>query len=150
MFANVIDIKGSIPLLNVSLICITTTCLWKIWLDVLPLGIIGLEAAAILGFSVYVSNTSNVSQGMLCFKDNNFRSSTISAFCNITCPFHGQYVIYYNKRLVRVNYPLEYSVLANNDLCEVEVYGNISFNILLKLYVQKHTKNPQKRNKKKI
>nr|XP_034317016.1 protein glp-1-like [Crassostrea gigas] len=86
-------------------------------------GIIGLEAAAILGFSVYVSNTSDVSQGVLCFKDNNFTRSTVSTLFNITCPVHGQYVIYYNERLVGVNYPLEYSVLAYNDLCEVEVYG---------------------------
>lgn len=74
---------------------------------------------------------------MLCFKDNNLTSSTISAFFNITCPVHGQYVIYYNERVVGVNYPLEYSVLAYNDLCEVEVYGNIYFNILLKFHVQK-------------
>lgn len=103
----------------------------------MPIGITGLEAAAISGFSVYVSNTSDVSQGMLCFKDNNFTSSTISAIFNITCPVHGQYVIYYNERLMGVDYPLEYSVLAYNDLCEVEVYGNISSNILLKLHVQK-------------
>lgn len=124
-------------MLIVSLFCITTTRLKKIWLDALLIGIIGLEAAAILGFSVYVSNTSDVSQGMLCFKDNNLTSSTISAFFNITCPVHGQYVIYYNERVVGVNYPLEYSVLAYNDLCEVEVYGNIYFNILLKFHVQK-------------
>lgn len=103
----------------------------------MPIGITGLEAAAISGFSVYVSNTSDVSQGMLCFKDNNFTSSTISAIFNITCPVHGQYVIYYNERLMGVDYPLEYSVLAYNDLCEVAVYGNISSNILLKLHVQK-------------
>lgn len=103
----------------------------------MPIGVTGLEAAAISGFSVYVSNTSDASQGMLCFKDNNFTSSTISAIFNITCPVHGQYVIYYNERLMEVNYPLEYSVLAYNDLCEVEVYGNISSNIPLKLHVQK-------------
>lgn len=41
----------------------------------------------------------------------------------ITCPYHGQYVIYYNERLHDIHYPKDYSAFAYNDLCEFEVYG---------------------------
>ena len=77
-----------------------------------------------LGFSLYISNTTDKSQGTLCFKDSNYSSSTIPPVVNITCPVHGQYVIYYNERLANVSYPPDYhSYNAYNFLCEVEVYG---------------------------
>ncbi|XP_065933782.1 multiple epidermal growth factor-like domains protein 10 [Magallana gigas] len=76
-----------------------------------------------LGFSVYVSNTTDRLQGTLCFKDNKFTRATIPAVFTTTCPVHGQYVIYYNERLPGVTYPDEYSDDVSNDLCEVEVYG---------------------------
>ena len=77
-----------------------------------------------LGFSLYISNTTDKSQGTLCFKDSNYTWSTIPPVVNITCPVHGQYVIYYNERLAGVSYPPDYySYGAENLLCEVEVYG---------------------------
>nr|XP_022307322.1 uncharacterized protein LOC111113376 [Crassostrea virginica] len=76
-----------------------------------------------LGFSLYVSNTTDKSEGHLCFKDTVFTPSTIPAVLNTTCPVHGQYVIYYNERLPGVSYPYDYSTYAWNELCEVEVYG---------------------------
>ncbi|XP_052695812.1 receptor-type tyrosine-protein phosphatase zeta-like [Crassostrea angulata] len=83
----------------------------------------GPYASSFLGFSVYISNTTDKSQGILCFKDNNFNKSTIPAVFTTTCPVHGQYVIYYNERLSNVKYPTDYSAHAENNLCEVEVYG---------------------------
>ncbi|XP_052694142.1 uncharacterized protein LOC128172387 [Crassostrea angulata] len=74
-----------------------------------------------LGFSVYVSNTTDISQGKLCFKDDNFTRSTIPVVFTITCIVHGQYVIYYNERLQGVIYPDDYSTYAYTGLCEVEV-----------------------------
>ena len=81
-------------------------------------------APRFLGFSLYISNTTDKSDGTLCFKDTNFTLSTIPAVFNITCTVHGQYVIYYNERLAGVAYPVGYSSYAFNDFCEDEVYGN--------------------------
>ena len=76
-----------------------------------------------LGFSLYVSNTTNRYDGTLCFKDNNFNLSTIPDVFSTNCTVHGQYVIYYNERLPNVAYPEGYSTYAFNELCEVEVFG---------------------------
>ena len=76
-----------------------------------------------LGFSLYVSNTTDKTDGTLCYKDTNLTLSTIPAVLNITCAFSGQYVIYYNERLAGVQYPYGYSSFAFNELCEVDVAG---------------------------
>ncbi|XP_065943507.1 scavenger receptor class F member 2-like isoform X2 [Magallana gigas] len=76
-----------------------------------------------LGFSVYVSNTTDRLQGTLCYKDDNFTLDTIPAVFTTTCPVHGQFVIYYNERLPGVTYPDYYSNYVHSGLCEVEVYG---------------------------
>ncbi|XP_065926592.1 uncharacterized protein [Magallana gigas] len=76
-----------------------------------------------LGFSVYVSNTTDRLQGTLCYKDDDFTTLTIPAVFTTICPVHGQYVIYYNERLPGVTYPRGYSTYVHSNLCEVEVYG---------------------------
>nr|XP_022309930.1 uncharacterized protein LOC111115470 [Crassostrea virginica] len=88
-----------------------------------PWGTYSVFPQTFLGFSLYISNTTDRSQGTLCFKDSNYTSSTIPPVVNITCPVHGQYVIYYNERLANVSYPPDYNNYAYNLLCEVEVYG---------------------------
>lgn len=75
-----------------------------------------------LGFSIYISNTTDKNEGALCFKDNNHTRATIPNPVNITCRYHGRYVIYYNDR-THPPYPDEYSMYAYNNLCEVEVHG---------------------------
>lgn len=78
--------------------------------------------ARFLGFSVYVSNTTDILQGTLCYKDDKFTRATIPAVFTTTCPVHGQYVIFYNEREPGVTYPDEYSDYVTSNLCEVEVY----------------------------
>lgn len=89
-----------------------------------------------LGFSVYVSNTTNKSEGVVCFKDTNFTTRTIPPVITINCIVHGHYIIYYNERLPEVAYPEDYSKNAEADLCEVEVYGMCLLRMLPILHIK--------------
>lgn len=82
--------------------------------------------ARFLGFSVYISNTTNKDDGILCFKDTHYTRATIPNPTNITCITHGRYVIYYNSRS-NPPYPPGYDQYAFIELCEVEVYGKHNF-----------------------
>ncbi|XP_065923326.1 uncharacterized protein [Magallana gigas] len=79
-------------------------------------------ARRFLGFSVYVSNTTDRKDGILCFKDDYFTKYTIPAVLTLNCTHYGRYVIYYNNRTSRY-LPPDYSQYAYNELCEFEVYG---------------------------
>lgn len=75
-----------------------------------------------LGFSVYISDTTDKEDGVLCFKDDYLTKYTIPSVITLNCTHHGRYVFYYNNR-TSTSKPADYSEHAYNDLCEFEVYG---------------------------
>ncbi|XP_065925841.1 adhesion G protein-coupled receptor B1-like [Magallana gigas] len=77
----------------------------------------------LLGFSIYVSNTTSKSDGVLCYIDDNFTLDTFPDVFDTPCSLNGQYVIYYNERLPNVTYFYYYVLSVFISLCEVEVYG---------------------------
>lgn len=95
-----------------------------IWNDqvIHKIGISNIFAGHLLGFSTYISNTTDKEDGFLCFKDTNFTKSTIPNSIRIPCSIHGRYVIYFNNR-THPPYPTGYDKYAYNELCEMEVYG---------------------------
>lgn len=95
-------------------------------ISLIILGRISGHILTYLGFSLYISNTTDRLQGIQCFKDANFTPDTMPSVFNITCPVHGQYVIYYNERVPGFVYPYGYQRSVEADLCEVEVYGTCS------------------------
>ncbi|XP_062585670.1 multiple epidermal growth factor-like domains protein 10 [Saccostrea cucullata] len=76
----------------------------------------------VLGFSVYISNTTKKDEWFLCFKDTNYTRDTVPENVTLDCVKHGRYVIYYNERLPGVIYPEGYSAYAFSELCELQVY----------------------------
>lgn len=86
--------------------------------------------SSFLGFSVYVSNTTNILPETLCFKDSIFTLDTIPSIFTTTCHMNGQYIIYHNERLPGVTYSDKYSKYAYSDLCELEAWGKILFSLL--------------------
>ncbi|XP_062607047.1 uncharacterized protein LOC134268816 [Saccostrea cucullata] len=80
-------------------------------------------ASRFQGFHLYISSTTNRLDGHLCFHDTTNNNSTIPAVVNITCPVHGQFVIYYNKRPQNSYSASRFSDDDFNAFCKVEVLG---------------------------
>nr|XP_022307675.1 uncharacterized protein LOC111113676 [Crassostrea virginica] len=81
-------------------------------------------APRFIGFSVYVSNTTEKSEGVLCFKDNNYTLNSIPDFFSTKCFVHGQYVIYFNQYKTGERFNNFQKIRhAFNELCELEVFG---------------------------
>jgi hypothetical protein len=78
------------------------------------------------GFSLYVSDCDvDFQSGHLCYHHN---TSTLPELVQeIRCKVHGRYLTFYNERLPDVTYPNGYSPSAMIQLCEINVYGTVSF-----------------------
>nr|XP_034311839.1 multiple epidermal growth factor-like domains protein 10 [Crassostrea gigas] len=73
------------------------------------------------GFSLYVSNTTDLHSGYLCYKDG---PELPPLDFNTNCLTTGRFVIFYNERLHEVTYPIGYeTTAAYTELCEVTVTG---------------------------
>ena len=85
-----------------------------------------LAADTMAGFSLYVSDSDvDFQSGHLC---NHHNSSTLPELVQeIRCKVHGRYLTFYNERLPDVKYPDGYSPSAMIQLCEINVYGTVSF-----------------------
>lgn len=73
------------------------------------------------GFSLYVSNTGDISGSAKCYED---RNQLPPLNFTTTCSEYGRYVIFYNERVTGVDYPTSYQT-ANvyTELCLVTVQG---------------------------
>lgn len=91
--------------------------------------------ARMAGFFLYVSNTTSKDDGYLCFHEIQTVNGTPSEDQRVNCSVHGRYVIYYKERKENVTYPDYYSKFAYYELCELEVYGEFSKKMILKVMV---------------
>ncbi|XP_052691470.1 uncharacterized protein LOC128169353 [Crassostrea angulata] len=80
-----------------------------------------IYASRFLGFSVYVSNTTNKDDGQLCYHESN--QTNIFEIMKLTCEVQGRYVIYYNTRRGNEHKKPGFSSMAYVELCEVQVIG---------------------------
>lgn len=75
------------------------------------------------GFRLYVSNTTDRKSGYLCYKNG---PELPPLDFNTNCTAHGRYVIFYNERLNKLNYPSAYQLTSVfTELCDVTVTGEL-------------------------
>lgn len=99
-------------------------------------GLSNTFVSRMLGFSIYVSNTTNKSEGRLCYKNYFTDISDLTRHWKVECVTIGQYVFFYNERLKGVTYPKSYSTYAYNDVCELMVLGKyLIFVLFLKCVI---------------
>ncbi|XP_062615557.1 multiple epidermal growth factor-like domains protein 10 [Saccostrea cucullata] len=78
------------------------------------------QRGRLAGFSLYVSNTTDIQNSYLCYKDG--PELPPLDFINI-CSIHGRYVTFYNERN-KISYPTGYqTTTVITELCEVSVNG---------------------------
>ena len=87
-----------------------------------------------LGFSVYVSNTTNKDDGILYFRDTQYTIDTIPSSLKLNKCVLGRYVTYYNTREGDLSNREGYSPFAYLDLCEVQVHGKLALTFIVPTY----------------
>ncbi|XP_062587741.1 uncharacterized protein LOC134249391 [Saccostrea cucullata] len=77
------------------------------------------QRGRLAGFSLFVSNTTEIRNSYLCYKDG--PELPLLNFI-IVCSIKGRFVTYYNERISGVTYPDEYQTTGVvTELCEVQV-----------------------------
>lgn len=86
------------------------------------------------GFSLYVSNSTDIPSGFLCYKDG---PELPPLDFDINCIANGRYVIFYNERKDRQMYPVGYETSnVITELCEIIVTGSLYDYNLVSKYIQ--------------
>lgn len=67
-------------------------------------GVLNYYTTSFLGFSLYVSNTTERLEGTLCFKDKNFKASNIPSVFNIICPSIHVSILPAIRPIINLNY----------------------------------------------
>lgn len=80
------------------------------------------------GFSLYISNTTSKNEAHLCYKDQTRGNPSVDQ--RVNCSMYGRFVIYFNERSQNNN-PSYLSQFGYNELCELEVYGKYTHNVML-------------------
>lgn len=82
------------------------------------------------GFSLYVSNSTDIPSGFLCYKDG---QELPPLDFNTNCIANGRYVIFYNERIYGKSYPGYITSNVITELCEIIVTGSLyNYNLVLK------------------
>ncbi|XP_062600475.1 uncharacterized protein LOC134262101, partial [Saccostrea cucullata] len=77
------------------------------------------QRGRLAGFSLYVSNTSEINNSYLCYHNG----PELPPLDNINiCTMHGRYVTFYNERN-ETSYPVGFENTIITELCEVNVMG---------------------------
>ena len=102
-----------------------------------------------IGNSVYISNTTHKENGVLCFRDTIYTRAIIPNLVNITCSYHGGYIIYYNNKTNKP-YLYGYTTHAFNELvnCKYLVKHNddvVDFQVYISTSI--HRKREKKRTR---
>lgn len=74
-------------------------------------------------------NIIDYKDGVVCYYNKSYIKYMIFFKVDIFCLVIGWYVIYFNERFLGIIYLIDYSRFVFIDLCEVEVYGKLIFDM---------------------
>lgn len=74
-------------------------------------------------------NIIDYKDGVVCYYNKSYIKYMIFFNVDIFCLVIGWYVIYFNERFLGIIYLIDYSRFVFIDLCEVEVYGKLIFDM---------------------
>lgn len=91
------------------------------WYIVFYLGDSPFHRASFRGTSVYVSNTTNILDGTLCYENNSIIIHDMPLNISTTCRLQGKYIMLYSGAMQCAGSPCSFPH------CEALVYGNMFY-----------------------